>query len=435
MSAPSPEDARTALVVADWVLPLDGPPIRAGAVLVNDGRIVQVGREVDLSSPPAPRRFRYPRCAIIPGLINCHTHLEHSLSPAIGDGLQFGDWLGRAYELLTAGDEHAVLQACAVGARRALQGGVTALGHCGVSALAVEAMSAVGIGGIAFLEVFGIDERDDLQERLDDLRRRVAYARRAAGSVRVGVSPHSAYTAGPRLIREVDRFARDSGLPISMHAAEWRGEIERLLGREPTYSFARGEYVRWTPPRTTPVRYLHQLGVLRPGTVCAHCVQVDAEEVRLLGLSGCGVAVCPRSNAIHGHGLPPLLELIEAGAAVGIGTDGAGSVGRTDMFEEMRWAMAAERARRRQPDAIIAREVLRLATLGSATVIGLAEVTGSLSPGKRADLACVELPDGQIHERNVEAAVVLCGGPTVKMTMVGGVVQWDADDPEGQRTC
>jgi len=418
-------------VAADWILPGDGPPIRGGAVLTRGGRIAQVGREADISLPSAARVIRWRGCAIIPGLINCHTHLEHTLSPSLGDGLDFEAWLGRAYDLQTAGDERAVLRACAAGAAQALRGGVVAVGHCGVSGRAAEAMSAAGLGGTVFLEVFGIDDRDDPQERLEDLQGRVAAVREVSPHLRVGVSPHSTYTVGPRLLQEVDRFARGAGLPVSIHVAEWRGEIDRLLGSERIYSFARRGYVRWTPPRATPVRYLRSLGVLRPGVVCAHCVQVDAEEVRLLGLSGCGVAVCPRSNALHGHGLPPLLELMEAGVPVGIGTDGAGSVGRTDMFEEMRWAMAAERARHRRPDAVLARDVLRLASLGSASVLGLDKWTGSLTPGKRANLVCVELPEGNLHERNIEAAVVLCGGPTVKMTMIDGVVRWSSDHAAG----
>ncbi|MGQ9523479.1 MAG: amidohydrolase family protein [Armatimonadota bacterium] len=431
MSEPSTKDAPATLVTADWLLTLDGPPIRCGAVLVVDGRIAQVGREADVPLPPIARVIRIPRCAIIPGLVNCHTHLEHALSPAIGDGVQFQSWLERAYSLQTSSDESSVLQACRAGAAEAIRGGVVAVGHCGVSPAAMDAMSEAGLGGTAFLEVFGIDEGDDLQQRMAELKTRVAAAQRVAGWARVGVSPHSPYTAGPRLIQEADGYARSAGLPVSIHLAEWRGEIDRLLGRDQIYSFSRANYVRWTPPRTTSVRYLQGLGVLRPGVVCAHCVHIDAEEVRLLALSGVGVALCPRSNALHGHGLPPVQEMMEAGTLVGIGTDGAGSVGRPDMFEEMRWLMASERARHRRPDTLVARDVLRMATLGSAMVLGLEPFTGSLRPGKRADLVCVDLPDGVVHERNIEAMVVLCGGPMVRMTMVGGEVLWSAGDADG----
>ena len=162
--------------------------------------------------------------------------------------------------------------------------------------------------------------------------------------------------------------------------------------------------------------------MLRAGVVAAHCVKVDAEEIELLAGHDVAVAHCPRSNALLGCGIAPVRELLDAGVRVGLGTDSPASTPSFDMFEEMRAALYAARARAERPDALTANEALELATLGSAGVLGLADETGSLAAGKRADLAVVSLAGSPyLPWEDPTVAVVFGGSPErVELTLVEG---------------
>jgi 5-methylthioadenosine/S-adenosylhomocysteine deaminase len=156
---------------------------------------------------------------------------------------------------------------------------------------------------------------------------------------------------------------------------------------------------------------------------------VDAEEIGLLAASGTAVAHCPRSNALLGCGVAPVRELLDSGITVGLGTDSPASAPSFDMFDEMRAALTAARAREQRPDALSASETLELATLGSATALGLADEVGSLEPGKQADLAVVSLEGSPyVPWEDPAAAVVMSGSASrVLLTLVGGEVRYEAE--------
>ncbi|MGC8834789.1 MAG: amidohydrolase family protein, partial [Armatimonadota bacterium] len=395
------------MVAADWVLPVTAAPIRNGAVLVSDGRIAAASSAATISTPKNCLEMRFPGCAVLPAFINAHTHIDYSALPAAGDGLPFFEWLELLYNLSSNISSEEAASAASNAALDLLKSGTAYAADVGPFGISGSILAERGIGGVVFLEVFGIDIRDNPQERMSQLKERISELRRVLNhSLSIGVSPHSPYTAGPKLLRLANEYAKANELPLCIHTAESAGETERLMGLKPVFSLSRRENVQWTPPGTTPVRYLHTLGLLRPGVVCVHCVQIDKEEISLIASSGASVVICPRSNALHGHGIPPFTELTAAGVPVGLGTDGACSVGRLDMLEEMRFALALERARLRSPTAVSAKTILEAATIGSAKVLGLHRETGSIEVGKSADLTVVELPSGRLSENNIEPAVV-----------------------------
>jgi cytosine/adenosine deaminase-related metal-dependent hydrolase len=418
------------LIAVDWVLPVTAAPIRNGAVLVSNGRITAVSPAGTIPIPKGCFEMRFPGCAVLPAFINAHTHLDYSALPAAGDGLPFFEWLELLYNLSSNTTPEEAASAASNTASDLLKSGVAYIADAGPLGISGPILAERGIGGVIFLEVFGIDVRDNLQERMSRLKERISELRRTLNrSLSIGVSPHSPYTAGPELLRIANEYAAANKLPLCIHTAESVGEIERLMGLQPVFSLSRRENVQWTPPKTTPVRYLHSLGLLRPGVVCAHCVHIDKEEIDLLASSGASVVICPRSNALHGHGIPPFTDLIAAGVPVGLGTDGTCSVGRLDMLEEMRFALALERARLRSPTAVYAKTVLEAATIGSAKALDLHRETGSIEVGKSADLTVVELPSGRLNESNIEPAVVLGACSPVRMTMRSGRILWSGKCP------
>jgi 5-methylthioadenosine/S-adenosylhomocysteine deaminase len=156
--------------------------------------------------------------------------------------------------------------------------------------------------------------------------------------------------------------------------------------------------------------------------MAAHCVDVEPDEIALLAERGVGVAHCPRSNGILGCGVAPLADLLGAGIAVGIATDSPASTPSFDMFEEIRTALYAARARDERPDALTAVEALELATLGSARALGLEDEVGSLEPGKRADLTVLSLAStAYLPWEDATTAVEFGGSPErILLTMTDG---------------
>jgi 5-methylthioadenosine/S-adenosylhomocysteine deaminase len=237
------------------------------------------------------------------------------------------------------------------------------------------------------------------------------------GDVVRAFSPHAPYSVSADVYRAV--YAQSPpGRRVLTHVAESDDELAYLLRGEGP--IARVSEV--TPPRETPVRYLASEGLLTPVLVAAHCVKVDEEEIELLAAHDVAVAHCPRSNALLGCGVAPLAELLAAGVRVGLGTDSPASTPSFDLFEEMRAAVYAARARAERPDALSASSALKLATLGSACALGLEGEIGSLTPGKRADLAVVSLAGSPyLPWEDPAAAVVFGGSPErVLVTLVDG---------------
>ena len=396
------------VVSADWVVPVEGDPIPEGAVAIDDdGVVAAVGPVAELGAGE-----RFAGCVILPGFVNCHTHLEYAVYAGFGDGLPFVPWIGlhiRRKDALDLDDMRAIAR---VGALECLRSGVTTVGDCSFAGAAAEAAAETGLGAIVFLEVFGRD--DSALERFAESRGRIEPA--LSERVRLGVSPHAPYTC----TLEVYEGCAALGLPMQTHLAESPAERPWLV--EGTGDWTPLADFLVPPPGETGIRLLAEAGLLGPHVSAAHCVHADEEEIALLGRHDVGVAHCPRSNGMLGCGVAPLRELLDAGVAVGIATDSPASTPSFDLFEEMRTAIVAARARERRPDALTATRALELATLGGARVLGIDHEVGSLVPGKRADLTIVSLEGSPLDPvEDPVVASVLGGSPErVAATLVAG---------------
>jgi 5-methylthioadenosine/S-adenosylhomocysteine deaminase len=399
----------TLVLSADWVLPVEGPPIEDGAVAIEGSRIAAVGPASELGAGT-----RYEGCAILPGLVNAHTHVEYAVYGGFGDGLSdFSAWIVRHMERKgrIGFDEYVAI--ARLGVAESLRSGVTTVGDCSFSGAAAIACADLGLRAVVYLEAFGSDPEAALA---NVARSRERATEAWSESVQPGVSPHAPYSTSA----EVYEACAGLGLPLATHLSESPSEVEYLLsGSGPWAGY--GDLLV-DPPGTTGTRMLESRGLLGPGLLAAHCVRVDSEEIGLLASRGAGVAHCPRSNAALGCGVAPLRELLDAGTRVGLGTDSPASAPSLDAFEELRAALLTARARAERPDALTPREALELATLGSARALGLDTEIGSLVPGKRADLAILDLSDsGYVPWEDPAAAVVFGGSPErIHATLVDG---------------
>ncbi len=400
------------VVSADWVVPVEGAPIRAGAVEIgDDGTIVAVGAAAELGAGT-----HYEGCVIVPGFVDAHSHIEYAVYAGFGDGLPFVPWIGmhvQRKEALAFADMVAI---ATVGAHECLRSGVTTIGDCSFSGAAATAASATGLRAIVYLEVFGRDAA--AVDRYHELHARVADA--FGDRVVPGVSPHAPYTC----TLEVYRACAALGIPQATHFAESAAEREWLVHGSGDWSPLAGLLV--PPPGETGIRLLAAEGLLTPQLAAAHCVHVDEEEIELLAAGGVGVAHCPRSNGYLGCGTAPVRELLEAGVAVSIATDSPASTPSLDLFEEVRTAIVAARSRAQRPDAMSAAEALELATLGGARVLRLDDRIGSLVPGKQADLAVISLAGSPFDpvEDPVRAAILGGSPERVAATLVAGEVRY-----------
>ena len=398
---------------ADWVVPVEGPPIRDGAVAIgDDGLIAAVGPRLEFGNGD-----HYAEAVILPGFVNAHTHLEYEVYAGFGDGLAFPDWLGVHIERKQRIDLADVEAIARLGALSCLRSGITTVGDCSFSGAAATACADLGLRGTIYLEVFG--RSDQIHERFEPMRERIADS--LSDDVRLGISPHAPYTCTIDLYRA----CADVGLPVATHLAESAAETEFLrTGRGAWESFAE---LLVPPLGTTGIRALAEAGLLGSNVIAAHCVEADDEEIALLAEHDVAVAHCPRSNGILGCGVAPLTALREAGIRVCIATDSPASTPSFDMFDEMRTAIVGARAREGRPDALSAADALELATLGGARALGLDASLGSLVPGKKADLAILSLAETSfIPWEDPVTGAVLGGTPQgVIATLVSGKPRYE----------
>ena len=404
----------TTVLSADWVLPVEGAPIEDGAVAMEDGRIVAVGTRHQVG--PASERFG--DAAIVPGFVNTHAHVEYAVYAGFGDGLaDFAEWINlhTLRKRRIGWDEYVAI--ARLGVAESLRSGVTTIGDCSYSGATAAAADELGVRALVYLEVFG-QEPDDALEQFETLRgRAVPHASERVG---IGISPHAPYSISPA----VYRACAGLGLPIATHISESESEVRYLHDGGGPW-----EHIPWLvePPGTTGTRLLAREGLLGPHVLAAHCVVVEPDEIALLAEHDVAVAHCPRSNAYVGCGIAPLRELREAGLRVGVGTDGVSSTPSHDFFDELRAVVAMARARERRPDALTAAEALELGTLGSARALGLDPEIGSLAPGKRADVAVVSLAGSPYLPWEDPAAAVVFGGSPERVlrTYVDGELRYE----------
>jgi 5-methylthioadenosine/S-adenosylhomocysteine deaminase len=362
---------------AGRVHPVTAPPIEDGAVLVDaNGRIAAVGPHRHVPTPHGTETREFKDGVLVPGLVNCHTHLELTHLGGQNAEPEFAKWIRRVRELKDAMSPDAFYAAAVAGVKGCWARGVTCVAETGSTGAVMRALHDLGGRGIVYQEVFGPDPAK-LEASMQELERAVVQLRRLATSqLLLGVSPHAPYTVSAPLYEAVAAYARRERLPVAVHLAE--SKEETLFVRDGAGPFAealRSRGIAVEARNCSPVAYLVQRGVVQPGVLCIHCVQVDARDVRALAGARAAVAHCRRSNQAHGHGTAPFATFRVAGLRVGLGTDSVVSVGDLDL-----WAEAAGAG-------LEGEEALRMVTLEGARALRWEKDIGSLEVGKAADLA------------------------------------------------
>ena len=399
---------------ARWVVPVSAAPIENGAVVVQNDLIAGVGSQTEILA-------KFPECPveslgeaiILPGLVNAHTHLELTAMRGYleNEERDFFAWLRKLtiarMERMTADD---IRLSATWGACEAVRAGITRVDDASAAALmSMRALQDVGLRGVVYQESFGPDPRL-VTENFAKLKLKVEELRATQSElVRAGVSPHAPYTVcGPQL-ELIAELANSQSLPLMMHAAESEAEDQFL--RQGCGVFAEGltqRDIEWKAPGVSTIQYLRQVGILETRPLLAHCIRVDDEDVETLRNAGAKIAHCPKSNAKLGHGRAPFAKFIEAGVAVGLGSDSVASNNTCDILEEARFATLLSRSGGAH---VSVEDALRTAVFG-----------GDLTEGVQADLTAISLKGThQLPTYDPVATMIFASsGRDVVLTVVAG---------------
>ncbi|MEX2169318.1 MAG: amidohydrolase family protein [Pirellulales bacterium] len=382
------------------VFPVVSPPIEEGVVTIEGERIVQVGRT-------APRNVEVQdlgNVALIPGLINTHTHLEFSdLKKPLGKrGVSLPDWVRLV--ISRRQQRTKTSQAIAKGCVELLAQGVTTAGE--ISTADPSAYPCVGPTPrlVVFQEAIGFSQAransslNAVKNRLDVAQETL---RATTGSVthsadlryRLGVSPHAPYSVSPPLIRELVSTASQRGLPVTMHLAESPEEIELLReGKGPFQKLLeeRGMWDLWAIPRGSLAMDYIRMMTLAPRALLVHGNFLDHQALAMMGrhVVSMSLVYCPRSHGFFGYPEYPLADALSLGVRVCLGTDSRASNPDLSLLSEMREVV------RRHPHVSV-ETVLRMGTMSGAEALGVEHAVGGIRPGLLADLTTVPLPTVQ----------------------------------------
>jgi len=397
-----------------WVLTMAGPNIEHGAVAIDGGKIVAVGKSSDISAQYTGTTTMATDGAILPGFVNAHTHVPMTLFRGIADDLDLMDWL--QHYIFPAEAKNVTADFVKWGTRLAaaemIQSGTTTFAdmYYFESDIARETKKA-GLRGVLGETVidFPVPDNKTWPEAMAYVRN---YAKEWKGDPMItpAIAPHAPYTVSREHLIEVRKLATELGIPILIHVSETKNELADVAKKT---------------DGMTPGQYLDSIGFLGKDVVAAHGVWLTAGEIKTFAQRGTGVAHCPESNEMLASGIAPVVDMRKAGMNVGLGTDGpAGSNNNLDMVEEAASAARLQKIGRMDPKALTARDVLEMATIGGARVLGLADKIGTLEAGKRADVIVISLaaPKSQ-PVYSVESAIVYAAsGSAVTTTICDGKI-------------
>jgi aminodeoxyfutalosine deaminase len=375
---------------AAWICPIDRPPIKEGIVDIDGGLIAGIRDQGSGIRGADPRHLG--NVAILPGLINAHTHLELSwMRGRVPPAATFVDWVRSMFAVRgrpDAGMSEQQVAAIPQAIKELQASGTVAVGDISNSLCAVAPMRAAGLDGVVFHELLGFKERDGaLIDATRDLR-----AAAVATGARVSLAPHAPYSTSLELFSAMRTAVNESACPImSVHLGESPEESEFLQhGTGPWRSMLDAIGVwrdDWAIPGCDPVTYLDRRGVIDARTLVVHGVQFSDAALARLREIGATLVTCPRSNQWVGVGDPPVARFYGSGVSIAVGTDSLASVGDLNLFAELA-------AMRRLAPGVPASRILESATLNGARALGLDDELGSLAVGKQAKMISVRLPDG-----------------------------------------
>lgn len=456
---------QTTLLLARWLLPVDGLPVKDAALVINNGAIMCVCPRRELSDRLAPKLNRsllnaavdYGNAVIMPGLINLHTHLDYSLMQALNEDTPLFSWIAKLVERSLDFNDEDWRKSALYGCRQAALAGTSCVVENTRTGLSAEAIASTGLRGVVGLEIFGLSEASveaswsKWQKKYTALKNNPALQKALAEKrIILTIAPHAPYTVHPALWQKARDWSIAESLPLLAHLAESQQEwqwihsgnkevdeylsfVQRILSgsqaktgiapshaqkrkrpKNPGFSdvlkeesderrpvsisgFSPDETLSWRTYGLTPVEHLKRHDLLNEFLIAAHAVHVDHSDLQLLSEHNVKVAHCPRSNTRLSNGSAPLEKMQALGMTFGFGTDSLASCDDLNLLNEARAAIAMHKAINPRFQ-LSSSDVIKSLTLDAARAIKLDHAIGSLTEGKRADIAIFSLPSTTINK-------------------------------------
>jgi 5-methylthioadenosine/S-adenosylhomocysteine deaminase len=349
--------------------------LKGGIVLIEGDRITRVEQEIKRSADIVIDAHGK---VVMPGLINCHTHLAMTLFRGVADDMELMPWLEtKIWPLEKRLNAERVYAGALLGCLEMIKTGTTCFAD--QYFFMEEVAKAVERAGIRGILSYGIIEMGDPERRESEIKTGEHLVRTchgmAGGRILTMFGPHAPYTCSPECLMQVKELAKKYGVGIHTHIAETKWETDEIMKR---YGKA-------------PVEYLDSIGFLGPEVLAAHSIFLAPHGISIYRNRGVKPVHNPVSNMKLGCGVSPVPELFKAGIPVALGTDGAASNNSLDMFNEMKFAALLGKLHRYNPTVMPAESVLEMATINGAKALGLEKELGSLEVGKKADVILVNL--------------------------------------------
>jgi 5-methylthioadenosine/S-adenosylhomocysteine deaminase len=370
------------VISGGWILMMDEKDrkIQKGALAISGDTIIAVGNTEEIEKEYAgKKRINATDCLVMPGLINGHTHAAMTCFRGLADDMELMTWLNNYIFPAEAKnvDPELAYWGSVLACAEMIKSGTTTF--CDMYIFEDETAQAAKKAGMRCLlgEVLFDFPSPNFKTPEEGLAYTEMLIKKWADDplVNILVEPHSLYTCSPSLLSSAKKLADRYHVPLGLHLLENRDEAKQLKEK-----FGK-----------SAVAFLEETGYLDEQFIAFHCVCMENENIRMFADHGCKVVHNPESNMKLASGVSPVMEMIEAGITVGLGTDGCASNNNLDLFQEMDSAAKLEKSARLDPTIMSARTVLHMATSRGAKVLGFDRLVGTLEPGKKADIVMVDM--------------------------------------------
>lgn len=386
---------------------MDGDVIPNGGMVIEKGEIVAVGEKRALQAQyPQAQSEHFETHALFPGLINCHTHLDltahknYSGDPvrSLASEVHFSDWLLSTIDFKKNSSPETLRSAVEQGLEECIEAGTTSVADMGSFDGIIQTVEDKGMRAVLFPEVLSYSSAaaQNLYETAMALVEK--YQETESDLITVGMGPYSPYTLSRNILKILAQYCRASGIPLMMHAAQSFAEMEFFYNSTGELADKLFPNIGWgdnLPPafHKTPIEYLQEIGFLETQPLLVGCVNATQSDIERLAKAQAKVVWCPRSNHYLKLGRFPLVDYLEKGVTVVLGTEGLSSNNSYSLWDELRFASELSHSQ-----GITAKALLEMVTTQAAFALGLEKEVGSLSVGKRADYVAIDLSHMQFSE-------------------------------------
>lgn len=427
------------LLTAKYVMSITAPFIENGAVLVRDDKIVAVGTFEELKAQYPDEEVKdFGLAALMPGFVDCHTHLRYTALRGLFEDMVYADWKRAMLRVEPFFEKNDWEASARLGVLEAIASGITTVADVAFVDAAARAIEKGGLRAICYREVTTV--RPDgveraMSEALEDIENWSKELN--SGRIRFGLAGGPMYATHPKVYSAIAEYVGDSDLPVVVNAGGSKEEAEFIRYGSGPFSIHASRLAQhfdldlppWLPSGVSPVRYLYNWDILGvPNIMVIHGVQVDETDVSILAQEGVSLVHCPRIAAKLGMGYAPINKMLEAGITVAMGTDSPAAVDTTDMIDEMRLGLMLSRAMSDKGSKVMTSEkMLRMATIEAARALHMEDQVGSLEAGKKADIIAIDLHNSHQNPTSDPAAAVIhtANQDNVMWTMVDGKVLYD----------